>query len=378
MKKEIVQGIIVNFLFAILIIFFPVNQFVENFPLWLKITIGGAFFVLLLFYYGRKIYYWYNKVNVSGIQELENFGLQIENKNILSEEVTIKKNKNIYFPVVPTPKPNTIHLLFAYYVKKLLALGLHVNMFVFDDYCMRKDQNKKENIDSDVANFIHVLKKYIGKKHWYRLSIIKESSFVKSNRRSRSVLLSLLNKSSKLQLREIKQIQLHKPIKEEEAFSRYMKPLYNMSFLSLTSEKYGFTLSGADEKPLWDSYNKIFKTESYRLCNLYIPTIDGTEARDMDNISYSSDNSFILEKVKVNFSNIDNVPKNSNISLCLKILIFGDNKQVTYINSGNNVTNINNWDNLIQTMRDAIDAERIQIYNSICLCIHDLINIPTE
>jgi len=369
-KKEITIGSIGSLIAVLIIAFIPIDKWIQGFPVWLRIIIIIA---LLLSYWLYRLYQWKTaKIKVAEIQNLENFGLQIENRDILSEEATIKKKNIIYFPVVPTSKPNIIHLLFAFYVRKLLSFGVYVHIFVFDDYCMRKDKNNQSNVDSDVANFIHVFKKYIGSKNNRRLKIIKESSFIKSNKKSRKVLISLLEKSSELKRGEIRQIQQNKPINENEAFSRYMKPLYNMSFLSLTSKKYGFTLSGLDEKPLWDCYNKNFKVEGYKLCNLYIPTIDNTEARDTGNIGHSANNDLILDKVKSNFADIDNIPTNSNVSLFLQILTFGDNKDITY--TSNNEITIKSWDKLIQSIKEASDLDKENIYNSISLMINNLIN----
>jgi len=378
MNKEITNGIVGSLIGILILVLFPFDSWLKGIVSFLPqciITVIRITISILLLSYGvYKLYQWkIAKIKVSEIQNLENLALQIENKKILSEEATLKKKNIIYFPVVPTSKPNIIHLLFAFYVKKLLSFGLSVNIFVFDDYCMRKDKNNRANMDSDVTNFIHVFKKYIGNNN-NRLKIIKESSFIKSNRKSRKVLISLLEKSSELKRGEIKQIQQGKPINENEAFSRYMKPLYNMSFLSLTSKKYGFTLSGLDEKPLWDCYNKNFNKESYNLCNLYIPTIDNTEARDTNNISHSANHDLILEKVESNFVNIDNIPINSNVSLFLKILTFGDNKCITYTDSNNNSISINNWDNLLQSIKKASDSDKENIYNSISISINNLIN----
>ena len=369
-ERDILIGIFTGVLATLIFAFIPLGGWVESIPLLLRIAIV----ILLLFlFFVYKIYQLAtNKVNVFEIKELEKLGLKIENQGILLENETIKQKNVIYFPVVPTSKPNIIHLLFAFYLRKLLSFGLYVHIFVFDDYCMRKDKNNQANVDSDVTNFIHVFKKYIGCKNNRRLTIIKKSSFIKSSNKSREVLISLLEKSSELKCREIKQIQQNKPINENEVFSRYMKPLYNMSFLSLTSKKYGFTLSGLDEKPLWDCFNKNFKVESYKLCNLYIPTIENTEARDTGDICHSANSDLILNKVKGNFANIDNIPENSNISLFLKILIFGDNKYVTYT-SDNEIT-IKNWNKLIQSIKEANELDKENIYNSISFMINNLIN----
>ena len=369
-KKDVTIGIFASVVATLILAFIPLGEWVESIPLWLRITIVA---LLLFLYLGYRFYQWKNtKINISAINKLEDCGLQIENKDILSEETTIKKKNIIYFPVVPTSKPNIIHLLFAFYIRKLLSFGLNVNIFVFDDYCMRKDKNNQENVDSDVINFIQIFKKYIGNDNNQRLTIIKESSFIKSDRKSRKVLVSLLEKSSELKRGEMKQIQQNKPINDNEVFSRYMKPLYNMSFLSLTSKKYGFTLSGLDEKPLWDCYNKNFKVESYKLCNLYIPTIDNTEARDTADIGHSANSDLILNKVKSNFADIDNIPINSNVSLFLKILIFGDNKDITYT-SDNDIT-IKSWNKLKQSIKEAKESDKENIYNSISLMINNLIN----
>jgi hypothetical protein len=377
MKKELTIEVIAGLIGVLFFIIFPFDKWLENMNTTIITVIRIVIVIIILCYFAYKLYKWKTaKIDVLKIKELKNFGLQMENENILSEEKTLKKKNTIYFPVVPTAKPNVIHFIFAYYLKKLIASGLKVHIFVFDFYCMRID-NKQANItDEEVENFISILKKWVGNSQ--KITVSKENDFVKSKRKSQKVFLSMLYKASTLTLGDIKQIQQNKEhyINDSTKFARFMKPLYNILFLDFTSKgkKYGFTLSGEDEKPLWNLYNtKIGDTEGYKLCNLYIPTIKLSHAKDnTNNIYYQEQEDSILNKVQTNFSNLVDIPNDSCISLFLKLLVFGDNKTVSYKDSNNNQVNITSWDNLKSAIND---NNKDNIYQSIVQNINQLMNI---
>lgn len=370
MKKEILISIIASLIFTLI----PFGEWINGLQLWMRIVIV---IVLSLVYWSYKIYqYKTAKIDTGKIRGLKKVGLKIEHEDILAEEHTLKKKNIIYFPVVPNSKPNIIHLIFAYYLKKLIACGLKIHIFVFDFYSMRID-NKQENItNEEVENFISILVKWIGSAK--NITVSKENDFIKSKRKSQKIFLSMLEKASTITLGDIKKIQQNKKhyINNDTKFARFMKPLYNILFLSFTLKgtKYGFTLSGEDEKPLWSLYNARFgDKEGYKLCNLYIPTIELSHAKDnTNNIYYHEDEESIQTKVKNNFHDIANIPDNSCVSLFLKLLIFDNDKCISYTDPSNNQLNITSWNNLKSAIND---NNKTQIYQSITHNINQLMNI---
>lgn len=370
MKKEILISIIASLIFTLI----PFEEWINGLQRWTRIAIV---IVLLFIYWGYKFYQYKNvKIDVKKIRELEKVGLKIDHGDILAEAHTLKKKNIIYFPVVPTSKPNIIHLIFAYYLEKLIACGLKVHIFVFDFYSMRIDDKQKNITDEEVKNFISILGKWIGSAK--KITVSKENDFVKSKRKSQKIFLSMLGKASTLTLGDIKQIQQKKEhyINDDTKFARFMKPLYNILFLSFTlrGKKYGFTLSGEDEKPLWSLYSSKFEDkEGYKLCNLYIPTIKLSHAKDnINNIYYQENEDSIYDKVQKNFNDLSNIPEKSCVSLFLQLLIFGNGKCISYPDSNNNQFNIISWDNLKSTIND---SNKIQIYRSITQSINQLMNI---
>lgn len=325
-------------------------------------------------YVFRKIWKWIqgkimgDKIDVDKIRNLENVQLSIEDYAILNNPMILNKNSVVYFPVVPTNNPNVIHLLFAFYLKELLKAGLKIHMFIFDLYCQKKDNIQNESDESaDVANFVSFFKRRVGPES-RGIKIIYESSFVKNKKKSKLAFESFLEKSSKLTVESIKEIQKNKPISDNERFSRYMKPILNMTYLSLTTphkSNYGFTLSGYDEKVLWDCYKEMFQnSENCKLCNLYIPTIEHTEVRTSQSISYLYNKREIIKnKVKDNFSNTI-IPESSEISIILKILVFLDNKTIKYKSGLDNVE-ITSWENLKVKINDLSRKELEEDLNSL-------------
>jgi hypothetical protein len=179
---------------------------------------------------------------------------------------------------------------------------------------------------------------------------------------------------------DIKQIQKTKThINDEVAFARFMKPFFNMLYLKFTSNKYGFTLSGLDEQKLWHLYRRLKESSDYKLCNFYIPTIEGLSRKGThvldkeENICYSESQKSIFEKVKQNFENLDNIKDDTHISIYIRIIFFGNNRELEY-KDGKVKISIDSWENLLVRINQSSEHIKTEIYTSIAVSIYKSIN----
>jgi hypothetical protein len=354
-----------------------------NYPYNVLLNVGIIALII-----GCLYYYFYikkaSKITFDNIMTLTDLELSVSQESILKETTLFEKYNVVYFPAVPTNNPNIIHLLFAFYIRELVKLGISVNMFIFDYYYIYvKNKEQTHNVSyRDVEEFKNFMSKHTSRTS--NLKIIKETSFISKKRKSKSVLISMLNFSVHLTCKAMHDIQEVKEhyINEKTEFIKYMKPLFNMLYLKHTSKKYGFTLSGLDEKPLWDAYQQnINVREDYKLCNLYIPTIENSHVLDKsrNNIYKNDDKNIVLEKVISNF-NVDNksdIKGNSSVSLFVKILIFKNEQNIRYNTGIGNIIEIKNWDSFVHTLfEDSITEKQKQsIYESITNQIYNMFNL---
>ncbi len=297
-------------------------------------------------------------------------GLTVEHNQYLPDIEFYRKNNNVYFPVVPTNRPNLIHLLFVHYGKLLSSSGLRLTLFVFDHYYQRLGGNNLKLSDADVRLFVSTLDSF--GLDLCKRRIIRESKYLSRSKRLKETISSLILYSYELSLGAVKEIQKDKAyINDGAQFARFLKPLFNMLYLRQTSTDYGFTLSGYDEKPLWDTYcENIDTARTYRLCNLYIPKMVGiagapTNVLDTENnIYYGEKIESIRSKVRSDLRDISVLSLNSCVLLILKVLLFDEKGQLEY---GDNKTTvrINSISELISTLQNADDSKKERVYDSI-------------
>lgn len=341
------------------------------------ITIAAIIFTVTPIWIYVKRTFLKRRVNTSEILQLEKNGLIIKNQELLYENHEVNKLRTIYFPVVPTRKPNIIHLIFCSYLKILIKNGLEVKIFVFDHYYMKLKGKSTEVVKSDVDNFIHVIKGYLNVKN---IRFIKESKFIK--RKGKRILRELYETSQNLTLGDINEIQKEKTyINNSVVFLRFMKPISNMLYLKQTSRKYGFTLSGLDEIELWNQFEKTRDSQNYKLCNIYIPKIEGLKSASTNvldtkfNISFGEKFDSVLKKTQDYFGEIENTDSETCIALFLKICVFHSSKKITYKEKENNHRSISSWDALIKELISTDTEMKNRIVHSIALTIHNTLNL---
>lgn len=130
------------------------------------------------------------------------------------------------------------------------------------------------------------------------------------NLSTKFVIMNLLNFFGSLSKKHIDAIASTKEyITNETQFIRYLKPIFNMIYLSITSKKYGYTLSGFDEKQLWVTYHKLIgEAKNYKLTNLYIPTMKNIFSKETNvldkesNFAYCDSQIDIRRKIEKNLN----------------------------------------------------------------------------
>jgi hypothetical protein len=120
-----------------------------------------------------------------------------------------------------------------------------------------------------------------------RHKVIYESRLLNSKIHGNALLGNLLGYFSALPKHSVDEIASYKHhLNEGTPFVRYIRPFLNMVYLSRTSSRYGFTLSGYDERAVWHAYHDyIGAKREFRLTNLYIPTarsLTGSDTNVLD------------------------------------------------------------------------------------------------
>lgn len=277
------------------------------------------------------------KPKSSKIIDLEEKGLIIENKELVNNEKLLKKQKWIYWPVVPTDSPNLIHANFIKYLIELSNIGLKINVFVFDYYYLLVKNKDEKQCQDEVKQFISSLRNMGLNQCSFK--VLYESRIIKDKEGYSDISLSLLKYFGVLPKKKIDEIASYKSyMKDDTPFIRYIKPFFNMIYLANTSSRYGFTLSGLDEQSLWKVYQEyVGKDMNFKLTNLYIPTMKGVLTSETDvldkinNISYCDSESDIKEKLIKAFSSVED---SSCVHYALKYLIFNYGQKV-FVNNSN-------------------------------------------
>lgn len=83
----------------------------------------------------------------------------MSNDNILSSEFLIEKKRYIYFPVILRQALNIIHLTFSKIIKNLENLGLHVIIFIFNNYYGWIKKLNRDIRKGHISNFVESIRK---------------------------------------------------------------------------------------------------------------------------------------------------------------------------------------------------------------------------
>ena len=303
-------------------------------------------------------------VNKDVIVDLENRGLIIENKELLQNRKLLNKKNYIYFPAVPTDNPNIIHATFIHYLNSLSKAGLKVVVLVFDVYYQIINQLSGEKTREDIRQFVSSLKQ-MGLTAC-RYEIIYESNILNRKMKRADILLTLLEHFGFLSKGHFENIASFKHhVSDDAPFIRYMKPILNMLYLAVSEKPYGFTLSGYDEKALWDIYQlKLAKTREYKLTNVFIPTMRSTlneETNVLDkksNVNFCDSLNDIVKKISTHRFELDN----GGVLYALKYLCFAEGNVLTVDNGKGNLTEYRDLDRLLEDLRsNTVSIGRISL-----------------
>jgi hypothetical protein len=234
------------------------------------------------------------KILHQGIHKLK---LGIENETLLSGKKFINSNKYVFFPVVPNKSPNIIHVTFINVIKGLESLGLHVFVFIYDDYFGRvRNYNQKEKM-----SFINDFSKYLIDMGINKSQMIYESNIIKNKSKTNKIFQRFLYFSSTLSIQEINYLEIvnNHYVDANTKYIRKFKSFLNMLYLECISSKIGFVLSGKDEIALWQTYEKYFDN---RIIHLYIDKYYNQinelgNILDDNNLSYGDSLETLKEKI---------------------------------------------------------------------------------
>ena len=312
----------------------------------------------------------FQKVSSEKILALEKNGLLIKNKELISDKILLKKNRIIYWPVVPTMNPCIIHATFIRYLKPLSHAGLHINILIFDAYYKSQNDLDKKTQKSHINQFKNSLIQ-IGLNE-VNHTFLLESNVIKRNKNALKVLEKFFVYFASLKVKSIYSISKHKNYSINDLyFLRFMKPILNMSYLSITSKKYGYTMSGIDEEHLWETYNKfIGDSKKHKLTNFYIPlmrsisgkSINVSEKSKNENINITLSLPDIEKRVRENLKHLD---ENSVTFYALKYCYFSIGNKLLVKQDDNSYVNISSVLDLNKYIKEhQNDLENIITYIS--------------
>lgn len=304
-----------------------------NFSYW----ISGIIVTVVVGYMSRQkwlkiINHFFLKVNYQKINELTYNSFIIKNNELLNDSKVVRKNKYIYWPVVPTDSINLIHILFIFYLNKLSKNGLKVIVFVFDEY-YKIIKNKNSKLSKEEVNkFIYNLNR-CGLKEC-KFKIYKESEMLTNYDIKENFNEKLYSYLGDIHLGKLQSINYPKQyIHYDTPSIRFFKPILNMVYLKMIPHKIGFTLAGLDEEALWDSFKEYVKDgqSNIRLTNFYIPILPNISTGQTDvldkqlNITINDSKKNIYEKL---LNNIQCLEQNGLIHIILDTLYFKDNRNL--------------------------------------------------
>lgn len=250
----------------------------------------------------HRIDLWRTGAHVDKILALDSQGLSIEHREPLASRHFRRKNKHIFWPVVPPDAPSIIHACFLRYLKDLSDNGLRVTLFLFDEYsAMVKGRPATSGRTGAMAFADHLRKMGLSEcSH----EIVFESQVTRATISAARILPRLLRYFASLSTDSLALAASQKTyLTVDTPAIRYIKPVLNMAFFLSVKRPFGYTISGDDERPLWEAFNRIALSEGLTPpVNLYIPLmpgLDGTPTNALDsigNITSSDSTAQVAEK----------------------------------------------------------------------------------
>lgn len=247
----------------------------------------------------------HRRVDVSVLAELELDGLIVKNRQLLQSVALTSVYRSIFWPVVPGRSPNLVHLAFIRYLVPLRQAGFRITMFVFDDYAATVRGRPADSARAEAELFVASLME-AGLSH-SQPQVVYQSSMTKVSRRAGKVLPLFLTYLGRLEHEQLEVIRTGKPsVCASGKVIGYVKPILNMTYLLSVKGRFGFTLSGYDEEPLWRTFSEVVPTGlglGVPPVTLYIPvmtstTCGSTHALDqVTNIAKSDSDDEVRQKV---------------------------------------------------------------------------------
>jgi len=305
-------------------------------------------------------------INIDSILALQSHGLIIEERELFSSPRSIQNNHRIFWPIVPSNNsPNLIHAVFVRYLRYLVKSGLSLVIFIFDEYYEALQRSHKGQYKKLIDHFVDVLINMGLQGIDYQ--IIYQSN-INESEQSINLISTMLTYFASITQDEFGQFS--KPNQHElerSSLLRFLKPVFNMLYLHLTGDQYGFILAGFDEQPHWSTYQRIAQKQgSINPVKLYIPIMYGCEGNQtnvMDrtqNISTSDSDDMLLEKCLVA---LKIGAKNNPIFYVLKYVYFAEGKVISVIDTKTpEEIIINNLDDLLKITsetQDEIETKKI-------------------
>lgn len=322
-----------------------------------------------------KDFFTRNKVNKDNLcEDIKKLHLGICNEQQLSIDEFVRKYRYVFFPVVPNKAPNVIHVTFINAIKGLEKLGLHVYVFIFDDYfCKVKMYGSKER-KTYVTNFTKSLCKMGIKKK----QVLLESKFVKKSFKAKRVVLTLYRIASKLSVAEANNLSVVNShyINDNSKYIRKFKSILNMVYFNTISTKIGFVLSGEDECKLWETYTKEIDSNIVHLYINKLYTENGGLSNVLDTNILSCEDSFDAMKEKVsrilNDCNTYNI--NCSIFYLLEHNYFIYGKNISFEQQDGTVIRISTTSKLIEYCKKQLGKGKVEenTINAIAKTAHEI------
>lgn len=312
-------------------------------------------------------------VNVSLVRDLVEAGLVLEHAELLDNPAMMRRQRFIYWPVTPADSPNLVHATFLRYLEDLTRAGLSVRLLVFDRYYGAITGRDEAAALRDAKLFVDALRRQGMSRVQHR--VVYESRLLNSRIRGNALLGSLLGYFSALSKGSVDEIASYKHhLVEMSPFVRYIRPFLNMVYLSRTSSKYGFTLSGYDERAIWHAYHEyIGMKKEFRLTNLYIPTAHSLTGADTDVLdsegSFTAADSKEEVRRKVELS-LERGGSEGAALYALKYLVFGRGAKLEVRGPTFGIREFLSSEDVVHELRTADPLVRETIYNVVTEAIY--------
>lgn len=284
--------------------------------------------------------------------DIKKLNLGISNENQLLVDEFVNNFKYVFFPVVPNKSPNIIHVTFINAIKGLEKLGLHVYVFIFDDYfCKVKDYDTKER-ETYINNFSKSLQSMGIKKK----QIIFESDYLKKKRKTKKIISTIYNITSKINIEEANGLSVVNEhyLNGKSKYIRNLKSILNMTYSQCISKKIGFVLSGKDEQKLWEIYvDKVDKN----IVHLYIEALyttpqNLTNILALDILSCEDSSEQIRQKVYGFLNDINVYNENCGIFYLLKNNYFIYGKEISFVKANGLSYSVSNIEALMKYCKE--------------------------